>query len=117
MIDKNKTSVLLDEIVSVENVGEIETYDLSVPQTHCFFANNLLVHNTGFLEEHADKVLICWYECKRNHVKSNRDFKVIISKNKMGLTGYVDLKFIPEIYKFYEEVEEPLKNHQESWDD
>ena len=57
---------------------------------------------TGFLEEHADKVLIFWYECKRDPAKDNTEFKVIIAKNKMGLTGFVKLKFKPETYSFYE---------------
>ena len=62
---------------------------------------------TGFLEEHADKVLIFNYACKRPpQTASPNEFRVIISKNKMGMTGYVDLKFKPEIYKFYEEAEE-----------
>lgn len=57
----------------------------------------------GFLEEHADKVLLVHYPCKSNHDLSTDDFKVIIAKNRNGMTGYVKMKFTPQHYNFYEE--------------
>jgi len=35
-----------DKIVSIEPAGEAMTYDLTVPETHNFIANDLLVHNS-----------------------------------------------------------------------
>ncbi len=35
-----------DRIVSIEYAGEAETYDLTVPDTHNFVANDILVHNS-----------------------------------------------------------------------
>jgi DNA polymerase-3 subunit alpha len=35
-----------DEIVSIAYVGEKQTYDLEVPETHNFVANDILVHNS-----------------------------------------------------------------------
>lgn len=35
-----------DRIVSIEYVGEEQTYDLEVPGTHNFIANDILVHNS-----------------------------------------------------------------------
>lgn len=35
-----------DKIVSIEYVGEKQTYDLEVPGTHNFVANDILVHNS-----------------------------------------------------------------------
>ncbi len=35
-----------DEIISVEYVGEKQTYDITVPRTHNFVANGFVVHNT-----------------------------------------------------------------------
>ncbi len=37
-----------DEITSIEYVGERQVYDLSVPETHNFVAEDVLVHNTTF---------------------------------------------------------------------
>ena len=47
-----------DEILEITEVGEMNTYDLSMPGTHCFFANGVLVHNSGSIEEDADTVLL-----------------------------------------------------------
>ncbi|GAB4414555.1 MAG: hypothetical protein Kow00106_09680 [Anaerolineae bacterium] len=35
-----------DKIVAIEYAGEAETYDLTVPDTHNFVANDILVHNS-----------------------------------------------------------------------
>ena len=37
-----------DEIVAIEFVGEKQVYDLTIPQTHNFVANDICVHNTAF---------------------------------------------------------------------
>jgi replicative DNA helicase Mcm len=39
--------VYWDEITSVENTGQKEVYDLTVPETHNFLGNGLVVHNTA----------------------------------------------------------------------
>ncbi len=35
-----------DEVVSIEYVGEKQTYDLTIAETHNFVANNIIVHNS-----------------------------------------------------------------------
>jgi replicative DNA helicase len=42
------SSVYWDEIVSIEYVGEQQVYDLTIPNTHNFVANDICVHNTSF---------------------------------------------------------------------
>lgn len=53
---EKKENLGLDEIVSVEEIGLVDTYDFEIPNTHCFFANKILVHNT--LEEEGDIVIL-----------------------------------------------------------
>lgn len=70
---------------------------------------------TGVLEEHADKVILLYYPCKRSENISVNIFKVIVSKNKNGLTGYIPCHIIPSQYRFYEIVrnaENELKEEQ-----
>jgi len=55
MIEKKK-NLGLDEIISIEEVGLIDTYDFEIPGTHCFFANEILVHNS--IEEESDIVIL-----------------------------------------------------------
>ncbi|WP_295580995.1 replicative DNA helicase [uncultured Lamprocystis sp.] len=45
-----------DEIVAIEPIGLRQVYDLTIPDTHNFIANDVCVHNTSFamnLAEHA----------------------------------------------------------------
>jgi DNA polymerase-3 subunit alpha len=42
----SENDIYWDEIVSIEYVGEKQTYDLEVPGDHNFIANDILVHNS-----------------------------------------------------------------------
>lgn len=64
--------------------------------------------NTGFLEEHADKVILLHYPCKHKDSDINK-YKVIVAKNKNGMTGYVNCKITPEVYRIWEKEEENNK--------
>ncbi len=41
-------AVLWDEIVAIEDDGDVQVYDLTVPGTHNFVAADVFVHNTSF---------------------------------------------------------------------
>ncbi len=41
-----ESDVLWDPITAIEPMGELPTYDLTVPETHNFIANDILVHNS-----------------------------------------------------------------------
>jgi len=43
-----KNDIYWDEIVSIESVGNKQVYDLTIPETHNFIANDICVHNTAF---------------------------------------------------------------------
>lgn len=40
------SDIYWDEITQIEYVGEQPTYDLTIPDTHNFIANNIIVHNS-----------------------------------------------------------------------
>ncbi len=42
------SDVYWDEIVAIESVGNKQVYDLTIPTTHNFVANDICVHNTSF---------------------------------------------------------------------
>ncbi|TAG96673.1 MAG: replicative DNA helicase [Oscillatoriales cyanobacterium] len=42
------SDVYWDEIVSIEPMGNKQVYDLTIPETHNFVANDICVHNTAF---------------------------------------------------------------------
>ncbi len=43
-----ESDVYWDQIVSIEPLGEKQVYDLTIPETHSFVANDVCVHNTAF---------------------------------------------------------------------
>jgi len=91
----------LDEIVSIEEVGIIDTYDFTIPDTHCFFANKILVHNS--LEETPDLVILShwnWFYTKKAEEYNNYD--LLIAKNRSGKTGTHKLNYYPEYFRFDE---------------
>jgi len=46
--DLATSEVYWDEIVAIEPVGYKQVYDLTIPETHNFVANDICVHNTAF---------------------------------------------------------------------
>lgn len=47
----NFNNLIDDEIVSIELIGERDTIDIEVEDTHMFFANNIYTHNSAFDKE------------------------------------------------------------------
>lgn len=45
----SESDVYWDEIVSIEAAGTKQVYDLTIPGTHNFVANDICVHNTAFV--------------------------------------------------------------------
>ena len=43
------SSIYWDQIVSIELLGSRQVYDLTIPKTHNFVANDICVHNTSFV--------------------------------------------------------------------
>jgi hypothetical protein len=51
MVNLNENDFVLDEIESIELIGEDDTIDISVEDTHMFFANNIYTHNCSINSE------------------------------------------------------------------
>lgn len=49
--DLNLRDFVLDEIESIECIGDMPTVDISVRDTHMFFANDIYTHNSSHEEE------------------------------------------------------------------
>jgi replicative DNA helicase len=52
------SDVWWDEIVSIESMGEQETYDLTVPDQHNFVADDLVVHNSALMINMAENAAV-----------------------------------------------------------
>ncbi len=53
-----EADVWWDEIVSIEPIGEQETYDIEVPGDHNFVANDIVVHNSALVTNFAENVAL-----------------------------------------------------------
>jgi replicative DNA helicase len=49
LLELAESDVYWDEVVSIEPVGVKQVYDLTIPGTHNFVANDVCVHNTAFV--------------------------------------------------------------------
>jgi replicative DNA helicase len=56
--DLAASDVWWDAIVSIEPLGEQETYDLTVPGDHNFVANDLIVHNSALMANFAENAAL-----------------------------------------------------------
>lgn len=65
---------------------------------------------TGFLEEHADVVLLLHWPYFYDRAKDAKHFELYLAKNKAGETGLINLVYHPEYYEF-----EELKTKEEDW--
>jgi replicative DNA helicase len=73
---------------------------------------------SGKIEEQADKVILLHYPCKHDERADISKFKIIVAKNKNGMTGYVDMKIKPECYKIYSEEPQPVPaQHRIDWNE
>ncbi len=56
--DLGDSDIWWDEVVSIEEVGEEETYDLTVPMHHNFVADDVIVHNSSLVCNIAENVAL-----------------------------------------------------------
>ena len=99
LIRLSTSDVYWDEVISIETEGEVEVYDLTVPNLHNFVANNIIVHNS--IEQDADVVMMLYRDSYYNPDSPDRNIaEVIIAKHRNGPTGTVKLLFDPTLTKF-----------------
>jgi replicative DNA helicase len=92
LADLSISDVLWDEIVAIESRGEAEVFDATVPATHNFIANDIVVHNS--IEQDADVVLFIYRDEYYNPESDQRGLaEIIVAKHRNGPTGHTKLVF------------------------
>jgi hypothetical protein len=76
-------NLFLDEVMEVSKAGDLDTFDFVIPENHCFFANSVLVHNSGDIENCADIVIFI------HRQKGSTEAELIVAKNRYGSKGIV----------------------------
>ena len=92
-----------DSIVKIEEIGDHRTYDITIKNNHSFLANDIVVHNSGHIEQDADAV---WFITRPelhgvNSIEVNgemhdtKDLAVFqMAKNREGqVNKYIPMRF------------------------
>ena len=87
-----ESDVYWDEIISITPLQVEEVYDATVPETHNFVANDIILHNS--LEQDSDVVLFIYREDRyRSETTRKNIADIIIAKHRNGPVGKVELYF------------------------
>ncbi len=79
--------------------GEEKVFDLTVPETHNFIANDIVVHNS--IEQDADVVLFIYRDEVYNpDTEFPNIAEIIVSKHRSGPTGIFSVYFKKHLAQF-----------------
>ncbi|HEX9773188.1 MAG TPA: replicative DNA helicase [Steroidobacteraceae bacterium] len=90
-----------DRVVAVEDDGEEEVYDLTVPGPESWLADGIVSHNSGALEQDADVIMLIYREEVYEPETPRKGIAdIIIAKQRNGPTGEVHLTFLGKYTRF-----------------
>lgn len=96
------SDVLWDRIVSIEDNGEEDTYDVEIKGAHNFIGNDVFLHNSGDIENFADTVILLHRNSVTDHVERRKGW-YRVEKNREGeTTDRVDLTYNESYLRFTE---------------
>ena len=96
-----ESDVFWDRVTAIEDGGEEEVFDLTVPGPASWLADGIVSHNSGQIEQDADLVMFIYreeYYDKESERPGEAD--IIIAKHRNGPVGDVVLTFQKEYPKF-----------------
>ena len=97
--DLAHSDIRWDTIVSVTELGDQPVFDATVPGTHNFVADGLVIHNS--IEQDADIVMFIYRDEVYNPDSPDRGTaEILIAKHRNGPVGMVRLAFLDHYTKF-----------------
>jgi replicative DNA helicase len=83
-----------DRVVEVAPAGDMETFDLTVPNYHNWLADGLTTHNSGAIEQDADMILLIYRDEVYNRETPKKGVAEIdLAKHRNGEIGEIRLTF------------------------
>ncbi len=99
LADLARADVRWDLIVGIDELGDEPVFDATVPGTHNFVAEGIVVHNS--IEQDADVVMFIYRDEVYNPDSPDRGTaEILVSKHRNGPTGMVRLAFLDHYTKF-----------------
>lgn len=101
-----ESDVYWDTIVSIEEAGEEEVFELSVPDTCAWLANGIVSHNSGAIEQDADIVSFIYRPEYYGILEDEQGMSLkgiaefIVAKHRHGALETVKLKFTDQFARF-----------------
>ncbi len=97
------SDVYWDAITAIEPLGTKDVFDATVPGTHNFVANDIIIHNS--IEQDADVVMFIYRKIMDKSVKDllpeqRHIAEIHIAKHRNGPTGMVELFFDERLVSF-----------------
>jgi replicative DNA helicase len=94
-----ESDIYWDRVEAIAADGVEEVFDLTVPGTHNFVAEDIIVHNS--IEQDADLVAFIYRDEVYNPTEENKGLaELIISKHRNGETGTIELVFLGDTTSF-----------------
>jgi len=88
-----------DRVVGIDTLAEEVVYDATVPGTHNFIADGIVVHNS--IEQDADVVIFLYRDGEANADSDVELIKAKVAKHRNGPIGEVPLQFRKTNTRFY----------------
>ncbi len=90
-----------DSIESIDPVGVMEVYDLTVPETGSWLADGIVTHNSGAIEQDADLIAFIYRDEVYDEASKDKGIaEIIIRKQRNGPIGDFKVTFIGHLTKF-----------------
>jgi replicative DNA helicase len=87
-----------DQIIGIEEAGEEDVFDLTVPGPANFVAGDFIVHNS--LEQDADTVMLLHRPDRYEPGQHEGIIEVIIGKQRNGPTGEITLAYLKQFMRY-----------------
>ena len=105
LADLGTSDVLWDEVVAIDPSGSEPVFDATVPGTHNFVANDIVVHNS--IEQDADVVMFIYRDEYYNPDSDQQGLaEIIVAKHRNGPIGNAKLVFHAERATFVDAARE-----------